>query len=112
MIHDDISINELPEGIISTYDYSYTQLKSCVVLYGNEDYPMTMISAMLSIEESQKGLMFMGKIRNSSTMHRSYYRIKVSDHTYKFKFGARDLIKSENEILHGNSESYVTYLKI
>ena len=111
MIHDDISINELPEGIISTFDYSYTQLKSCVLLYNNEHYPMSIISAIFSIEESQKGLMFMGNIRDNNTMDKSYYRNKVSDHTYKSRFGASLLIKSENEIRHGNSEPYVTYLK-
>ena len=111
MIHDDISINELSEGVISTFDYSYTQLKSCVLLYDNKHYPMSIISAIFSIEESQKGLMFMENIRDDNKMDESYYRKKVSDHLYKSRFGVNLLIKSENEIRDGNSEPYIIYLR-
>ena len=111
MNHDDISINELSKGVISTFDYSYIQLKSCVLLYDNKHYPMSIISAIFSIEESQKGLMFMENIRDDNKMDKSYYHKKVSNHLYKSRFGVKLLIKSENEIRDGNSEPYIVYLR-
>ena len=111
MNHDDISINELSKGVISTFDYSCIQLKSCVLLYDNKHYPMSIISAIFSIEESQKGLMFMENIRDDNKMDESYYRKNVSDHLHKSRFGVKLLIKSENEIRGGNSEPHIEYLR-
>ena len=111
MYRDDIPINELSNGVMSTFDYSYIQLKSCVLLYDNKHYPMSIISAIFSIEESQKGLMFMENIRDDNKMNKSYYHEKVSNHLYKSRFGVKLLIKSENEIRGGNSEPYIEYLR-
>ena len=100
-----ITHDELANGVMNTFDYSYNHLKSCILLHDNKHFHMSIISGIFSLEEALKGYSYMEYIFKNKGINKTEYN-ELKDHVKKIMKVIKKLTRADQEIGFENIEDY------
>ena len=92
-----ITHDELANGVMNAFDYSYNHLKSCILLYDNKHFHMSIISGIFSLEEALKGYSYMEYLFKNKEINKAEYN-ELKDHVKKIMKVIKELKYADQEI--------------